>query len=106
MGIQTCPTTIIGASAERVWILLATPPELQRWTGARLRSGPAGLLAPGDRVILGTGIGGPMTVVFDVLEAEPPRRLTLSVSLPFGIVNHETIVITPGSVSECRVTFN
>jgi uncharacterized protein YndB with AHSA1/START domain len=106
MGIQTCPTTIVRASAERVWSLLTTPAELERWSGARLQLGPAGPLSLGDRLVLGAGIGGRMKVIFHIIAAEPPRRLTLEIFLPFGIVNHETIAITPSSPSECRVTYN
>jgi len=106
MGIETCPTTLVGASAERIWKLLETPAELERWSGTRLRSGPAGPLVSGDRLVLGAGVGGRMKVIFQFVDVEPPRRLTLIISLPFGIVNHETIAVTPISVSECRVTFN
>ena len=58
MGIETCPTTIVGASAERIWKLLTTPAELERWSGVRLRSGPAGPMASGDRLVLGAGMSG------------------------------------------------
>ena len=33
MSIQTCPTTIVEAPADRVWRLLTIPAEFQRWTG-------------------------------------------------------------------------
>jgi hypothetical protein len=63
-------------------------------------------MASGDRLVLGAGMSGRMKILFLVIEAEPPRRLALQISLPFGIVNHETMVITSISGSECRVTFN
>src|SRR5580658_1443896 len=76
MGIETCPTTIVGASAERIWKLLTTPAELERWSGVRLRSGPAGPMASGDRLVLGAGMSGRMKILFLVIEASAPPGLT------------------------------
>ena len=106
MAIQTCPTAIVHAPPERVWHLLTNPADLQRWSGVRIVRGPDRPLSPGDQIVFQAGSVGFLKVTFDVLEAEPSRRLRLDVRLPFGIVNHENVVITPISDSECRVTFN
>lgn len=101
MSIQTCPTTIVEASADRVWRLLTIPGEFQRWTGLRMMKGPGRPLAAGDRVGFFAGL-----LRLQVISLERPRRLELEVHLPFGIVNHPVIVITPQSDGTCRVTYN
>jgi uncharacterized protein YndB with AHSA1/START domain len=106
MTIHTCPTDVVHASAERVWHVLTTPDELARWSRTRVVRGPSRPLVTGDRLVLGAGLGHRLTVLFHVLEAAPPHRLTVDVYLPFGVVNHEAVVITPISANECNVGFN
>ena len=114
MAIQTCPTDIVASSAERIWNLLTQPRELAAWTGARLvecsthggptHDGPTEGLVAGDRVVLAPGFG--MRVIFEVLAMDPLRQLALDAYLPFGVVNHEVIQISPVGAGGCRVTFN
>ena len=106
MGIQTCPTATIQAPVERVWRLLTTPIGLQRWSGAKIVKGPDRPLARGDEIVFRAGLGRLMEVRFQVIDLEPVRRLVFEVQLPFGIVNHEVVVITPESDAACRVTYN
>ena len=106
MSIQTCPTAVIRAPVERVWHCLTSPAELERWSGARLILVPTRPLMAGDSLLFTAGMGGLMRVAFYVLGIDAERRLALMVYLPFGIVNRETVVITPVSPVECRVTFN
>lgn len=101
MSIQTCPTTMVEAPADRVWRLLTIPGEFQRWTGLRMTKGPGRPLAAGDRVVFFAGL-----LRVQVISLERPRRLELEVHLPFGIVNHEVLIITPQSDRSCRVTSN
>ena len=106
MAIQTCPTAMIQAPAERVWRLLTTPSGFQRWSGAKIVKGPDRPLATGDQIVFRAGLGRLMEVRFQVIGLEPLRRLALEVELPLGIVNHEIVVITPESDAACRVTYN
>lgn len=108
MSIVTCPTDIVAATPSVVWRLVTTPAELAHWTGAILIEPPdrAGELHRGDRVVLGSGVRGLFRVVVDVVNVEPPKTVSLDVHLPFGVVNHDVLVITPVSASSCRVTFN
>jgi len=94
------------APIERVWRLLTTPVELERWAGVRIVRAPNRQLEPGDQVLFGAGMAGMLTVVFHVREADPLRRLTLDVHLPLGVINYEKIVIARISDTECRATFN
>ena len=73
-----------------------------------LRRGPSHPppLRTGDVLVLGAGVGGIFSVEMDILDAAPPTQLRVDVRLPFGIVNHEVVVITPVSRESCRVTFN
>jgi hypothetical protein len=106
MAIQTCPTAMIETPADRVWHLLTTPSELQRWSGLKIVRGPDRPLATGDQIVFRAGLGALLDVSFQVMDLERLRRLALEVHLPFGIVNHEVVVITPESDAACRVTYN
>ena len=104
MAIQTCPTDVIVAPADLIWAFLTKPEKLALWSGTKLIDGPNRTLVLGDRVILGLGFG--MRVVIDVLGMEPPQKLVLDAHLPFGVVNHEVVVVTPLDAGRCRVTLN
>jgi uncharacterized protein YndB with AHSA1/START domain len=101
MSIQTCLTTMVEAPADRVWHLLTAPGELQRWSGLKIVKGPDGPLTTGDQIVFRAGL-----IRLQVMDLERLRRLELEVHFPFGIVNHEVFVITPGSDGTCRVTYN
>ncbi len=106
MAIQTCPTAMVQASADRVWHLLTTPSELQRWSGIKIVNGPDRPLATGDQIVFRAGLGALLEVRFQVMDLEHLRRLALEVHLPFGIVNDGIVVITPASDGACRVTYH
>lgn len=107
MSIQTCPTTMVQAPAERVWRLLTAPSAFQ-WTGLKVVQAPDRPMAAGDQIVLcaGAGPGRLLEMRFRVIDLERCRRLALEVHLPFGIVNHEVVVINPASDAACRVTYN
>lgn len=106
MAIQTCPSAIIQAPAERVWRFLARLSEWRRWADAKIVKGPDRPLAVGDAVVFRAGPGRLIEVCLKVVDVEPLRRLTLEVQLPLGVVNHEVVVINPISDTACRVTYN
>ena len=97
---------MVKAPADRVWRLLTTPSELQQWTGLKIATGPDRPLAIGDEIVFRAGLGGLLEVRFQVKDLERLRRLALEVHFPFGIVNHEIIVISQGPEGSCRVTYN
>jgi uncharacterized protein YndB with AHSA1/START domain len=101
--MEVCPTDVLLAPAERIWHLLTDPRELAQWTGTRLVDGPARPMSAGDHLVLRAG---GLRIIFDVLDLRPPRQLTLDVALPFGVMNHEQILITPIDTHSSRVTFN
>ena len=106
LAIQTCPTTRIEASADQVWDLLTDTRRLEKWSGTKVLHAPPRIADAGDRVILGAGVGHLMRVTFEVREVAQPRQLSLEIRLPFGVVNHERIQITPIGTRACRVTYN
>src|SRR5580765_1413403 len=101
--MEVCPTEVILAPAERIWLLLTDPRKLAQWTGLKLVEGPACPMSAGDHLVLGA-FG--LRITFDVLDIRPPRELTLDVRLPFGVTNHEQIQITPIDAHSSRVTSN
>ena len=102
-SFETCPTDIIHASPGRVWELLTDPARLG-WLGVKVVEAPARNLAVGDRLVFGPAPG--LRLSWNVLSVEPPRTLELDVKVPFGIRNHEIVVVSPVGSDSCRVTFN
>ena len=100
--MEVCPTEVLLAPTERIWLLLTDPRKLAQWTGLKLVDGPARTMSTGDHLALGA-FG--LRITFDVLDMRPPRELTLDVRLPFGVTNHEQIQITPIDAHSSRVTF-
>jgi uncharacterized protein YndB with AHSA1/START domain len=101
--MEVCPTDVIRAPAERVWRLLTNPRELARWTGTRLVDAPDRSVTAHDRLVFRAGI---WHIIFDVLDVQAPRQLTLDIALPFGIKNHEQIHLTPLDAHSCRATLH
>jgi uncharacterized protein YndB with AHSA1/START domain len=101
--MEVCPTDVLLAPAERIWHLLTDPRTLAEWTGTTLVGDPACPMSAGDRLVLRAGA---FRITFDVLSLRPLRELTLDVGLPFGVMNHEQIQITPIDARASRVTFN
>jgi len=101
--MEVCPTDVVHAPAERVWQLMMDPRELTQWIGLKLIEGPARPLCNGDRIVIGAA---GMRMSIEVLNAEPPKSARVHVRLPFGIVNHEQVQITPMGSNSCRVTLN
>jgi uncharacterized protein YndB with AHSA1/START domain len=101
-SFETCPTDIIQASPERVWELLTDPAQFG-WLGVKVVEAPARTVAVGDRLVFGPAPG--LRLSWDVLAVEPLRTLELDVKVPFGIRNHEIVVVSPVGSDSCRVTF-
>lgn len=102
-SFETCPTDVIHASADRVWDLLTNPARLG-WLGVKVVAAPAHNLAVGDRLVFGPAPG--LRLSWDVLSVQPLRTLELDVKVPFGIRNHEIVVVSPLGSDSCRVSFN
>jgi hypothetical protein len=102
-SFETCPTDVIHATPERIWELL-TNPACYDWLGVKVIDPPARTLAVGDRLLFGPAPG--LRLSWTVLSIDPLRTLELDVRVPFGIRNHETVVVSPVGVDGCRVTFN
>jgi uncharacterized protein YndB with AHSA1/START domain len=101
--MEVCPTDVILAPAERVWRLVTVPHELAQWSGTKLVEGPERAVSAGDRLVFRVGM---LQIIFDVLDVEAPRQLTLDIALPFGVKNREQIQITRIDANSCRTTFN
>jgi uncharacterized protein YndB with AHSA1/START domain len=104
VSFETCPTTVVEASQERVWELLTDPARLAEWVGVKVVQAPARRLAVGDHLIFGPAPG--VRLSWTVLSIEPLRALELDIKVPLGMRNHEVIVVSRISGGSCRVTFN
>lgn len=108
MTVIACPTAAVEAPAGTIWRLLTTPDSYRAWAGAEVRAiDPPGPAVPGQRIEFRTReLGRWWRVDFTIGEVTPPRSLALTVRLPFGVVNHEHVVLQPLSERQTRVTFN
>ena len=105
MMLRVCPTEVVRASPDRIWDLLTTPRELAAWSETKLVEAPERELRAGDRLMLAAGRGW-FRVTFHVRDVQRPRLLSIHIRLPFGVINEETIHVSPIGSSESRVTFN
>jgi len=101
--MEVCPTAVILAPADRVWHLLTDPHELAQWSGTKLVEAPARSVSVRDQLVFRAGM---LHIVFDVLDMQAPRQLTLDIALPCGVKNREQIQITPIDAHSCRATFH
>jgi hypothetical protein len=108
MNVIACPTDVVSATPATIWGLLTNPEELERWAGVTLiKATPAGPAQAGQLIEFRTReLARSWRVTFVINEVNPPASFTLDVHLPFRIVNHEHIVLTPVDDRRTRVTFN
>lgn len=109
MRIATCPTTTAHAQPEIVWHLLTDPASYELWSGATfVRATPPGYAHAGQRIELLThALGLSFPVRFDIGEVDEENgRIRVDVALPFGVVNHETIKVSPLGEAGTFVSFN
>ena len=98
MTVSVCPSAIVEAPVQRVWELLTSPEALDTWSDATLvAADPDGPARPGQRLRLATtAFGRRLPVTIDVLDVDAERHLLhLRVDAPFGLVNDETVTMTP-----------
>ncbi len=101
--MEVCPTDVTRASVERVWELVTNPSGYQEWVDAKVIEAPSRALQIGDRVLFTASLG--LRLSWTVFAIDPLREFGIDVALPFGMANHETIVISK-LAEGCRVTFN
>ena len=108
MGLSICPAATVAAPIEDVWELLSQPTRYDEWWDAHTeRIVPEGPATPGQVVYAKTReFGRDWHVSFVVKEVNPDRhQIALDMTLPLGIVNHETISCTPIDATSCRVQY-
>ena len=106
--VVSCPTDMVGASADAVWELLTRPELYDRWTGADLVSVvPPGQAHPGQRIDFRVrALGRTWPVRFEVGDLRDRESLELNVFMPLGIVNRELVVLSRIDEAHTRLTFN
>jgi hypothetical protein len=106
LHVQTCPTDVVHATPARVWELISSPASICSWAEGTLVDGPARPLQAGDRVVMRSGPCRRFRVEVHVLGLRAQKEIALDVMLPFGVVNHEVIVLRAIDDGACRVTLN
>ena len=104
-----CPSTVVSAPVEIVWLLLIDPARWGDFFDVRItRVEPAGSAVVGQRFY---GESGPsflhIGLKFEYTEVnESQHRLGLYVQLPFGITVCEDLNCIPISSTKCRVNYH
>ncbi len=99
---------VVEAPVDRVWDLVTTPEEFGRWTDATLVGAePPGRTLSGQRLrLVSSALGHAFRVDMTVLDVDTERRsLRLLIRLPFGLVNDETITMSPAGDYRTIVRF-
>ena len=108
MGFTLCPATVVAAPIESVWELLSEPTLYDEWWDAHMELiVPEGKISPGQVLYAKTSaLGRKWDVTLRVEMVEPEKhQIQLHVTLPLGIVNHETITCTALDATSCRVQY-
>jgi Polyketide cyclase / dehydrase and lipid transport len=108
MVVSVCPAANVAAPVEEVWELLEQPSNYDRWWDAHfVRSVPEGPAIPGQISYATTeALGRLWDVTFVVKDILPDRhRIQLDATLPFGVIDHATIMCTPVDAVSCRLQF-
>ncbi len=108
MGFTLCPAAVVAAPVESVWELLSEPTLYDEWWDARTeRIVPDGKASPGQVLFAKTSaLGRTWDVTLRVEMVNPEQhQIQLLVTLPLGIVNHETITCAALDTASCRVQF-
>jgi len=105
----SCPSTVVSAPVEIVWLLLTDPARWGDFFDVRItRVEPAGSAVIGQRFY---GESGPrflhIGLKFEYTEVnEAQHQLGLNVQLPFGIIVREDLNCIPISNTKCRVNYH
>jgi hypothetical protein len=107
MAISVCPGDEVNASVDAVWALLDDPARFDVWWDARmLEATPPGLLTPGQHIVARAKGAFPARVLCDVVAVDPAKhRIQMTVRLPFGIVDHFTVIMAATDPARCFVRF-
>src|SRR5215472_17386758 len=108
MALTLCPATVVAAPVESVWELLSEPTLYDEWWDAHTeRIVPEGKVSPGQVLYAKTSaLGRKWDVTLRIEMVNPEKhQIQLHVTLPLGIVNHETITCTALDATSCRVQY-
>src|SRR5712692_1537039 len=109
MAYISCPTTIVDAPVEIVWMLLTRPEGWGDFYDVRIASvEPPGLAVVGQKVCAASGpwlLRLKLEFRFIKIDAGN-RELGLEVQLPFGITVRENLSCVPLGQDQCRVNYH
>ena len=108
MSFTLCPAAVVAAPVESVWEMLYEPGLYDKWWDASMeRIVPEGKASPGQVLYAKTwALGRKWDVTLKIEMVNPEKhQIQLHVTLPLGIINHETITCTAIDSTSCRVQY-
>ncbi len=108
MSLNVCPAATVAAPIEYVWDFISNPARYGEWADVRVeRIVPDGPAAPGQVVHAssrGLGKTWPVTLTVTTIDKDK-HRIQMDVSLPLGLLLHQTTICTPIDTHSCHVQF-
>ena len=106
MSLSFCPAAIVAAPIEDVWAILSQPSRYDEWWDAQTeRIVPEGPATAGQVIYAKSrALGRDWHVTLTIQQIYPDKyQIELLVTLPLGLLNHETMSCTPIDAMSCRV---
>lgn len=108
MSFTLCPAAVVAAPVESVWELLWEPTLYDEWWDARTeRIVPEGKASPGQMFYLKTSaLGRKWDATLRVEMVDPEKhQIRWHLTMPLGIINHQTTTCTAIDTASCRVQY-
>jgi len=108
MSLNVCPAATVAAPIEYVWALISNLARYGEWADARVdRIVPEGPTTPGQVLYANSrslGKRWPVTLTVTAIDSDK-HRIQMDVSLPLGLLLHQTTICTPIDAHSCHVQY-
>jgi len=108
LGLNICPAATVAAPIECVWELISNLARYGEWADARVeRIVPEGPVTSGQVLYVNSrSLGKRWPVALTVTSINPDKhRIQMDVSLPLGLLLHQTTICTPIDAQSCHVQY-
>lgn len=108
MGLNVCPAATVECPIEYVWDFISNLARYGEWADARVvRLVPEGPAIPGQVLYANSwslGKRWPITLTVTTIDIDK-HRIQMDVTLPLGLLLHQTTICTPIDAQSCHVRY-
>ncbi len=108
MSLNVCPSATVAAPIEDVWDFISDLARYGEWADACVeRIVPEGPATPGQVLYANSrSLGKRWPITLTVTAIDPNKhRIQMDVSLPLGLLLHQTTICTPIDAHSCHVQY-